>query len=112
MLTHDGHDVAHDHVRHAPQVTAVTENAATPPPWTQEEIDDLVELVRDQDTAATPHHAAWTRDRRGDDPYEGELGDSQAIFVVNLGDRPGYLETDDLSSSYMIVNPATRVSDD
>lgn len=88
VLAHDGHD------------------DSTPAPWSPEEIDYLVELAHDQDTAPARLRAAWKRDQRRDDLYEDVPSDSRAIFVVNLGDRPGYLdETDDLSRSFMILEP-------
>lgn len=65
-----------------------------PEPWSEHEIEALADFVADQE-AVVGDGGAWRRDGRADDRYEGNHSDSAEVFVVNLGDRPGFLDQDD-----------------
>lgn len=68
------------------------DHGGTPAPWSESEIDALADFVAGQDALVG---AAWSRDGRADDMYEGTRCASHEVFVVNLGDRPGFLDVDE-----------------
>lgn len=53
--------------------------------------------------------AAWLRDGRSDDAYEGTRSGSHEVFVVNLGDRPGFLDAEEeLMDRFTLLSPGWR----
>ncbi|RZQ61032.1 hypothetical protein [Amycolatopsis suaedae] len=74
----------------------------TPPPWSEDEINDLVLLIHDLDRDSRVGHN-YEPDTRRDDPYEDEIADRGACPVLNLGDRPGWLtEDEDLTDGFLL----------
>lgn len=84
------------------------DHGGTPAPWSESEIDALVDFVADQE-ATVGDGVAWMRDGRSDDPYEGHGPGSYEVFVVNLGDRPGYLDAaEELLDRFTLLSPSER----
>lgn len=74
----------------------------TPPPWSEDEINDLASLIHDLDRDLRVGHI-YNTDIRRDDLYEDESGDRGARPVLNLGDRPGWLtEDEDLAGGFLL----------